>query len=185
MKRWRDILALTFAGVLITSSALAQGTTATPPRTGASPQAEKAKDAPTTGDEGKSGTTGAKGDMKTGAKAGGNRQQVKAAQEALKEKGFDPGPADGMMGPRTRAALREFQKKEGIQTTGRLDAETMSKLGVSGQAGAAADTGTPAASPQTGTGASGGGSKSGAGSSGAMPGPSGSGGAAKDSEQKK
>jgi peptidoglycan hydrolase-like protein with peptidoglycan-binding domain len=61
---------------------------------------------------------------------GGNRQQVLASQEALKQKGFDPGPADGMMGPKTRAALKEFQKAETINSTGRLDAETMARLGV-------------------------------------------------------
>jgi peptidoglycan hydrolase-like protein with peptidoglycan-binding domain len=55
--------------------------------------------------------------------------QVRAAQEALKEKGFDPGPVDGVMGPKTRAAVREFQRKEGIAETGRLDLTTSSRLG--------------------------------------------------------
>jgi peptidoglycan hydrolase-like protein with peptidoglycan-binding domain len=62
--------------------------------------------------------------------AGGNREQVKAAQQALKDKGHDPGAVDGMMGPKTRSALKEFQKKEGMKDTGRLDQETMTKLGV-------------------------------------------------------
>jgi hypothetical protein len=58
------------------------------------------------------------------------RQEVKSAQEALKAKGYDAGASDGAMGPRTRAALRNFQKAEGLRATGRLDADTRSKLGV-------------------------------------------------------
>jgi Putative peptidoglycan binding domain len=66
----------------------------------------------------------------TGAGQSMDRQQVKSAQEALKDKGFDPGEIDGAMGPRTTAALREFQKAEGLRVTGRLDSETRSKLGI-------------------------------------------------------
>lgn len=38
-------------------------------------------------------------------------QDVKAAQEALQEKGHNPGPIDGMMGPRTREALKSFNPR--------------------------------------------------------------------------
>jgi hypothetical protein len=58
------------------------------------------------------------------------QQEVKSAQDALKAKGYDPGASDGAMGPRTRAALRNFQKAEGLRATGRLDTDTRSKLGV-------------------------------------------------------
>ena len=58
------------------------------------------------------------------------RQEDKWAQEALKAKGYDPGASDGAMGPRTRAAVRNFQKAEGLRATGRLDADTRTKLGV-------------------------------------------------------
>jgi peptidoglycan hydrolase-like protein with peptidoglycan-binding domain len=64
---------------------------------------------------------------------------VRAAQRALKEKGFNPGPIDGVMGPRTSAAVRDFQQKENLKVTGRLDAETRSRL--------TASAGSPAASP--------------------------------------
>src|SRR5262249_56667718 len=87
--------------------------------------------------------------MKSGNAAhGGNRDQVRAAQQALKEKGHDPGMVDGVMGPKTQAALKDFQKSQGIQDTGRLDAETMSKLGVEGRSGAASPS-SPSASPST------------------------------------
>jgi peptidoglycan hydrolase-like protein with peptidoglycan-binding domain len=80
---------------------------------------------------------------------GGNREQVRAAQQALKDKGHDPGNADGVMGPRTQAALKDFQKAQGLKETGRLDAETMSKLGIEGKT-SAKESSSPAASPQTG-----------------------------------
>ena len=76
-------------------------------------------------------------DLKDRAKAKMHRTASKAAkpdvmvtQQALKDKGFDPGPADGRMGAHTRAALRDYQKKEGLTATGRLDNDTASKLGV-------------------------------------------------------
>jgi peptidoglycan hydrolase-like protein with peptidoglycan-binding domain len=69
-------------------------------------------------------------DRQVGAERGVDRQQVKSVQEALKDKGYDPGMIDGAMGPRTSAALREFQQAEGLRVTGRLDAETRSKLGI-------------------------------------------------------
>jgi len=52
-------------------------------------------------------------------------------QEALKEKGDNPGPADGIMGKKTRSALKAFQKANGLKATGTLDDQTAAKLGVS------------------------------------------------------
>jgi peptidoglycan hydrolase-like protein with peptidoglycan-binding domain len=42
----------------------------------------------------------------------GSRAQLKTMQQTLKDKGFDPGPIDGTMGPRTATALRDYQKAE-------------------------------------------------------------------------
>jgi peptidoglycan hydrolase-like protein with peptidoglycan-binding domain len=61
-----------------------------------------------------------------------NSDQVKQAQEALKAKGQDPGPVDGVMGPQTAKALRAYQKEEKISITGQLDQKTLDSLGVSG-----------------------------------------------------
>ncbi len=55
---------------------------------------------------------------------------VMAAQQALKDKGRDPGMIDGKMGRRTRAALADYQKGEGLKVTGRLDDDTRAKLGM-------------------------------------------------------
>jgi hypothetical protein len=57
-------------------------------------------------------------------------QDVMAAQQALKDKGRDPGTIDGKMGRHTRAAISDYQKSEGLKVTGRLDAETRAKLGM-------------------------------------------------------
>ena len=72
---------------------------------------------------------------------------IRQAQTALKDKGHDPGPIDGIHGPRTSAALRNYQKSENIKVTGRLDSETRTHL--MGQASSSATT--PSASPTTAT----------------------------------
>jgi hyperosmotically inducible protein len=59
----------------------------------------------------------------------GSQARVMATQQALKEKGFDPGPIDGVMGPRTASALKEYQKSEHLNMTGRMDSDTTAKLG--------------------------------------------------------
>ncbi|HET7342999.1 MAG TPA: peptidoglycan-binding domain-containing protein [Methylomirabilota bacterium] len=85
-----------------------------------------------------------------GHMAGGNAEQVRAVQQALKDKGHDPGDVDGKMGPKTQAALRDFQSKEGLKATGRLDSETMAKLGVEGKTSAAGGSSTStSASPKS------------------------------------
>src|SRR5688572_22107601 len=62
--------------------------------------------------------------------AQGAGARIEAIQQALKDKGLDPGPVDGLMGAKTIAAVRELQKKEGLQPTGRLDAQTLDRLGL-------------------------------------------------------
>ncbi len=39
-----------------------------------------------------------------------DRRLVAGTQSGLKELGYDPGPVDGILGPRTRAAIRAYQK---------------------------------------------------------------------------
>jgi peptidoglycan hydrolase-like protein with peptidoglycan-binding domain len=43
---------------------------------------------------------------------------------------MDAGLIDGIMGPKTQAALRAFQKDQNLPQTGKMDAETLAKLGV-------------------------------------------------------
>lgn len=59
-----------------------------------------------------------------------SHEDVQKVQKSLSDKGFYDGSADGILGPRTRAGLRQYQKSENLPVTGRLDAETAGKLGV-------------------------------------------------------
>lgn len=73
-----------------------------------------------------------------------DRGDTKNAQQALQAKGYNPGPIDGIHGPRTSAALRDYQKAEGLKVTGEMDGDTRARLMASGSA-----TTTPSASPAT------------------------------------
>jgi hypothetical protein len=55
-------------------------------------------------------------------------KKVSQAQEQLKAAGFDPGPVDGHMGSKTRAALRDYQAAHHLPKTGKLDRATQKSL---------------------------------------------------------
>jgi peptidoglycan hydrolase-like protein with peptidoglycan-binding domain len=179
VSKWTTALAVIVGGALLATSAIAQSSAGTSPAKSSAdttksdapkadmtkstaPQADTSKsDAPKADSSSKSpgATTGsAAGEMKSDAmKSGqpkdsaqsGDREQVKAVQQALKDKGFDPGEVDGAMGPKTQAALRDYQQKEGLKATGNADAETMAKLTASASMPAASpkDATSPAAKP--------------------------------------
>ncbi|HBS32422.1 MAG TPA: lytic murein transglycosylase, partial [Parvularcula sp.] len=52
----------------------------------------------------------------------------KALQQALKDKGFDPGPIDGVVGAGTKRALKAWQKSEGLPADGYASLETLTRL---------------------------------------------------------
>jgi len=58
---------------------------------------------------------------------------VRDAQQALKDKGFDPGPVDGVNGPATKAAVKKFQTDQNIAADGVLGPKTLDALGVKHQ----------------------------------------------------
>jgi peptidoglycan hydrolase-like protein with peptidoglycan-binding domain len=55
---------------------------------------------------------------------------VKQVQQQLSDKGLSPGPVDGVMGPKTRDALKQFQQQQGMTASGSLDQQTLTALGV-------------------------------------------------------
>ena len=59
---------------------------------------------------------------------GSDAVRIAAAQRTLARHGHDPGPVDGRMGPRTRAALRAFQSERGLAPHGQLDDATFEQL---------------------------------------------------------
>jgi len=89
---------------------------------------------------------GKKGENGSGSKSeqfiDANRQVVTAAVNSLKDDkavnvraqkrlqtlGYDVGTADGMIGPKTRAALGSYQEKNGLQITQTLDDSTLAAL---------------------------------------------------------
>lgn len=55
---------------------------------------------------------------------------IRAAQQALNDRGYNAGPVDGLMGPKTEGAIRKFQSSTGLPATGRLDSATVAALHV-------------------------------------------------------
>jgi uncharacterized protein (TIGR02594 family) len=64
-------------------------------------------------------------------------------QKALAAKGFDPGPIDGMMGPRTRNAIKAFQSSKGLVADGIVGPKTRGALLGSAHAAAQPDQSVP------------------------------------------
>jgi len=57
-----------------------------------------------------------------------SRSQTVALQAALNERGFDSGPADGLIGPATRAAVRRWQRSEGLPADGYPTLELLQRV---------------------------------------------------------
>ena len=62
-----------------------------------------------------------------------NRDQTKAMQTALNERGFSTGSADGVMGPATRAGLRQYQQSQGLIADGYPTLELLQRLQTNAQ----------------------------------------------------
>lgn len=77
------------------------------------------------------------GSADTPPEAGVSREQRAAAQRALNARGYDAGPPDGVLGPRSRVAIRTFQAANQLGATGTLDTLTLQGLGVAATLAAA------------------------------------------------
>jgi len=53
---------------------------------------------------------------------------IEELQKSLEDAGFDPGPIDGIFGPKTAAAVKAFQESEGLQVDGIAGPNTMGAL---------------------------------------------------------
>ncbi len=60
--------------------------------------------------------------------AGAQKTDVAAAQSALAAAGYAVGPIDGIAGPKTEAAVRSFQRANGLKATGLIDGPTAKAL---------------------------------------------------------
>lgn len=59
-------------------------------------------------------------DMQTG--------QIRSIQSSLRAQGFKVGGVDGIWGPRTSAAVRDFQQQNNLPVTGELDSTTVTAI---------------------------------------------------------
>ena len=62
-------------------------------------------------------------------KEGSVSEEVREIQSLLASRGFDPGPADGIFGPRTTAAVIRFQEQLGLVPDGVVGTLTREALG--------------------------------------------------------
>ena len=78
-------------------------------------------------------------------------EQVRKAQTSLKDMGLYDGRIDGLYGPRTIRAVRQFQERQDLRQTGALDEKTRQELEVAAtKGGPAGETGRPAATEKPG-----------------------------------
>lgn len=68
---------------------------------------------------------------------GSSGPNVEFLQKALAALGVNPGPIDGVFGPKTEAAVQRFQKKAGLEADGIAGPKTMGAI-EAGQKGASA-----------------------------------------------
>jgi hypothetical protein len=137
-KKTLAVSAIVFSSALVIghSYAWSQSSSGTEPY-GAGPEekprsgASGSPSSPSSGMSGSSSSTGSSSMGSSSASGQWSNDDIKKVQQALKEKGYDPGAVDGVMSPRTQQALRQFQQAQKIQATGQLDSQTASALGIS------------------------------------------------------
>ena len=56
---------------------------------------------------------------------------IRRSQRNLQQLGYRPGPVDGLVGPRTRAAIRRYQVSQGLPVDGMLTADLAERLDLS------------------------------------------------------
>jgi SH3 domain-containing YSC84-like protein 1 len=67
---------------------------------------------------------------KGGMQSRNSSEEVREIQTALQNKGMDPGPIDGVMGPKTKRAIADFQRQQNLYASGNIDQQTRTALGV-------------------------------------------------------
>ncbi|MBC7905267.1 MAG: peptidoglycan-binding protein [Rhodospirillaceae bacterium] len=81
-------------------------------------------------------STQRQGAMATQSQSRLSSDQVRNVQQNLADRGYDAGQPDGLWGPRTQQALRNFERDQDLQADGRPDPQSLAALGV--------ETGSPA-----------------------------------------
>ena len=63
-----------------------------------------------------------------GRHSSANAEQVRQVQQKLNDIGYHAGSVDGVLGPQTESALRQFQRARNLDATGRIDSKTLAAL---------------------------------------------------------
>ena len=63
---------------------------------------------------------------------GSRGEEVRQVQTALQNRGYDPGTVDGIYGEKTEAAVRQFQRDQGLTVDGIAGPATLKALGLTG-----------------------------------------------------
>lgn len=58
-----------------------------------------------------------------------DRKKVRRVHNALRAKGFAPGPLNGVVGAKTKVAIQKFQDRFGMKASGEIDNQTPFALG--------------------------------------------------------
>lgn len=66
---------------------------------------------------------------------------IREVQRTLGDKGYDVGPVDGIWGPKSRSALRNFERHNGMQASGQLDPQVLAALDVNEPGAASSQSG--------------------------------------------
>jgi peptidoglycan hydrolase-like protein with peptidoglycan-binding domain len=57
-----------------------------------------------------------------------SRAQTRMLQQGLNSGGLDAGPADGIMGEKTKQAIQKYQSQKGLSASGQLDRQTLAAM---------------------------------------------------------
>lgn len=94
------------------------------------PSQNPSTNGPTSGSNRSASMPGTPGENPEGSKAATKSpEEMQKIQSALNQKG-ERVKVDGIWGPQTAEAVRDFQKKNGLRPSGQLDNETLQKLDV-------------------------------------------------------
>lgn len=64
------------------------------------------------------------------AEAAYNKATVKKVQEALNKQGYDCGTPDGIMGKKTKAAIKDYQADHDLKVTGTINSKLLNSLNI-------------------------------------------------------
>lgn len=127
MKNSKTIVtALVLSGSFVIGCSSSDRGTASRSSSGVSSSSSRGMSSGTSGSS--SRTAGATGEQRSTGKI--SQSDMRKVEEALKAKGYDPGPINGQMDAQTQQALRDYQSRNKLPVTGAVDQGTADSLGV-------------------------------------------------------